>query len=69
MVVGARCVELCSAGVGRHLLFDHRATLQGVQREVPEAARTLGNRQQTERRQTEERYESFWCLETGLILI
>lgn len=55
MVVAAGCAELRAAGGDRRLLPDHRATLQGVQREVPEATRTLGHRQQTEGRPTEER--------------
>lgn len=55
MVVGGRCIELCAAGGGGRLLTDHWATLQGVQREEPEATRTLGDRQQTEGRQAEER--------------
>lgn len=55
VVVAAGRIELCAAGGRRHLLPDHRATLQSVQREVPEATWTLGHRQQTEGRQAQER--------------
>ena len=48
MVVAVGCTELCAAGGDHHLLPDHRATLQGVQREVREAPGTLGHGQQTE---------------------
>lgn len=57
MVVDPRRIELYSFGGGCHLLSDNRATLQGVQREEPEASGTLGDRHQTERRQAEERCE------------
>lgn len=64
MVVGVRYIELCAAGVGCHLLRDNWATLQLVQREVPEASRTPGNRHQTERGQAEKRYEGVFVMKS-----
>lgn len=57
VVVDPRRIELYSFGGSCHLLSDNRATLQGVQWEESEASGTLGDRQQTERRQAEERWE------------
>lgn len=55
VVVAARRVGLLTSGGRRRLLPDHRPTLQGVQREESEASGAVGDGQQTERRQAEER--------------
>lgn len=62
VVVAAGDIELCAAGGGHHILPDHRETLQGVQREVPEASGTLGQRQQTEGWKAEERLECLFLM-------
>lgn len=55
MVVAARRVGLLASGDRRGLLPHHGPALQGVLREEPEASGALGDGQQTERRQAEER--------------
>lgn len=43
MVVAGRSFGLCSASVAGHLLPHDWTALQGIQREEPEATRTLGD--------------------------
>lgn len=59
VVVAARRLGLLASGGSHRLLPHHRPALQGVQREEPEASGAVGDGQQTERRQAEERWENF----------